>query len=73
MERGTEIGAVDGGVPGGFGVVEVFALGAVELDELGAGRVGHAGGEEVVGFAVDAGAFAEIAFFVLFELLVLSD
>lgn len=73
LERGAKVCAVDGGVPGGFGVVEVFALGAVELDVLGAGRVGHAGGEEVVGFAVDPGAFAEVAFFVFFKLLVSDD
>lgn len=69
LEGGAEVGAVDGGVSGGFRVVEVLALGAVEFDELGVGGIGHAGGEEMVCFAVDAGAFAEVAFLVFLELL----
>ena len=68
LERGPEIGAVDGGVARGFGVVEVFAFGAVEFYGLHVGEVGHAGGEEGVRFAVDAGASAKVVFLVFFEL-----
>ena len=67
-ERSTEVGAIDVGVPGGFGVVEVFAFGAVEFDGLDVWIIGHAGGEEGGGGAEDARAFAEIGFFVFFEL-----
>ena len=67
-EGSAEIGAVDVGVAGGFGVVEVFAFGAVEFDGLDVGVVGHAGGEEWGGGAEDAGTFAEVGFFVFFQL-----
>ncbi len=46
MEGGSEIGAVDGGVPGGFRVVEVFAFGTVELYGFYVWVVGEAGWEE---------------------------
>jgi hypothetical protein len=52
----------------GFRVVEVLAAGAVELDGLEVGDVGEAHGEEGVGVAVDARAFAEFGLFVLVEL-----
>lgn len=56
-------------MPGRFRVVEVLAFGAVELDG-GAGReVGEPGGEEGMCVAEDAGAFAEVGFFVFFELI----
>lgn len=67
-EGGTEVGAVDLGVAAGFGVVEIFAAGAVEFYGLDVGVVGHSRGEEGVGCAEDAGAFAEVAFFVFVEL-----
>lgn len=47
-ERGAKVGAVDGGVPRGLGVVEVFALGAVKLYRLDGGEVGETGREERV-------------------------
>jgi hypothetical protein len=53
----------------GFGVVEVFAFGAKEFDGGGVGDVGLAHGEEGLLVAHYAGAFAEVAFFVFFELL----
>lgn len=68
LEGGAEVGAIDDGVAGRFRVVEVFAFGAVELDGLDVGEVGHAGWEEQVGVAHDAGTFAKVAFFVFFEL-----
>lgn len=68
LESGAEIGAVDVGVAGGFGVVDVFAFAAVEFHGLDAGDVGHSRGEERLGVAVDAGAFAEFGFFVFFDL-----
>ena len=72
MERGAEVGAVDGGVAGGFGIVQVLAFAAVEFDGLDVREVGHAGREEGVVGAGDAGAFAEVGFFVFFELLNVS-
>lgn len=68
VERGAEVGAVDGGVARGLGVVEVFAFGAVELYAFLVRDVGEAHGEEGVVLAHYAGAFAEVAFFVFFEL-----
>lgn len=68
MEGGAEEGAVDLGVPGRLGIVDVLAAGAVELDGLGVGHVGEAHGQEGVGVAHDARTLAEVAFFVFFEL-----
>ena len=68
LKTGAKICAVDGGVPGGFRVVDVFAFGAVEFDGLDPGGVGQGGGKQGVGGAVEAGATAEIEFFVFFEL-----
>lgn len=68
LESGAEVGAVDVGVAGGFGVVDVFAFAAVEFHGLYAGHVGHAGGEEGLEVAVDAGAFAKFGFFVFLDL-----
>lgn len=67
-ETRPEVGAVDVGVAGRFRVVEVLALGAVELDGSAGGEVREAGREERVGVAEDPGAFAEVGFFVLVEL-----
>ena len=39
MEGGAEVRAVNRGVAGGFGVVDVFAPSAVELDGLDVGVV----------------------------------
>jgi hypothetical protein len=52
----------------GFGVVEVLAAGAVELDGLEVGDIGEAHGEQGVRVTVDAGAFAKLGLFVLVEL-----
>ena len=51
-----------------FGVVKVFAFGAVKFHRLRERDVGHSGREEWVGAAVYAGAFSEIAFFIFLEL-----
>lgn len=69
-EGSPEVGAIDVGVAGGFGVVEVFAFGAVEFDGLDVWVVGHAGGQERGRGAEDAGTFAEVGFFVFFELAI---
>lgn len=69
LEGGAEVGAVDGGVAGGFRVVEVFTFGAVELDGLDVGVVRHAHGEERVVFAHDARTLAEIALLVFLQLV----
>lgn len=66
LKGSAEISAVDSGVARGFGVVDILAFPAVEFHGLGLGDVGEAGGEERVGEAGDAGAFAEVGFFVLF-------
>ena len=68
MEGSAEIGAVDGCVAGGLGVVEIFAFRTVQLDGLLAGVVAETHGEEGLGFAEDAGAFAEVSFLVFVEL-----
>lgn len=39
----AKVGAVNVGVAGGFGIVEIFAFAAEEFDRLGVGDVGHAG------------------------------
>lgn len=67
-EGSAEVSAIDIGVAGGFGVVEIFAFRAVEFDGLDVWIVGHACGKEGGGAAEEAGAFAEIGFFVFFEL-----
>ena len=53
---------------GGFGIIEIFAFAAVELNGLDIGEVGEASGEEWVRKAGDTGAFAEVGFLVLFQL-----
>lgn len=68
VKGGAEVGAVDGGVARGFGVVEVLAAGAVELDRLEIGNIGEAHGEQGVRVTVDAGTFAKLGLFVLVEL-----
>lgn len=68
MERSPEVGAVDGEVAGRLWVVEVFTARAVQLHGGRVGDVGLAHGEERLGFAHYAGAFAEVGFFELFEL-----
>ena len=69
VEAGAEVGAVDGVVARGFGVVDVLAARAVELDVGHVGYVVLAHGQQVLRFADDARAFAEDA---LFEFLHLS-
>ena len=68
VERGAEVGAVDGGVARGLRVVHVFAFGAVEFYRFDVGVVGLPHGEEGVAVAGDAGTFAEVGFFVFLEL-----
>lgn len=68
VEGGAEVGAVDGGMARGFGVVEVLAAGAVELDGLEVGDVGETHGEQGVRVTVDAGTFAKLGLLVLVEL-----
>lgn len=70
MEGGAEVGSVDGGVAGGFGVVDVFAFGAVEFHGFDAGEVGEAHWEEGVVLTHDAGTFSEVGFLVFVELWV---
>ena len=53
---------------GGFGVVDVFAFAAVQLDGLHACDVRHAGGEERLSVAVDSGTFSEFGFFIFLYL-----
>ena len=43
-KRGAEVGAIESGVAGGFRIVQVFASGAVQLDELDVRSVRHTGG-----------------------------
>lgn len=69
VEGGAEVGAIDGGVARGFGVVEILAAGAVELDGLEVGDIGEAHGEQGVRVAVDARAFTKFRLLVLVELL----
>lgn len=64
----AEVSAINGGMAGGFGVVEIFASRTVEFDVLGIVDVRHAGREQVLGFAVNPGTFAKISFLVFFEL-----
>lgn len=68
VEGGAEVGAVDGGMARGFGVVEVLAAGAVELDGLEVGDVGETHREQGVRVTVDAGTFAKLGLLVLVEL-----
>lgn len=68
VEGGAEVGTVDGGVAGGFGVVDVFAFGAVEFDGALVGEVGLAHGQEGMAFTQDARTLAKVAFLVLVKL-----
>ena len=68
MEGGAEVRAIDAIVAGGFRVVQVLAFRAVEFHVRGVRDVVLAGGEQMVGFADDARAFAEDALFVLLHL-----
>ena len=68
VERGAEVGAIDGGVSGRLRVVDVLTLGAVHLDRLLVREIGLAHREQGVGVADDAGAFAEVGFLVFVEL-----
>lgn len=56
-------------MPRGFGVVDVLAARAVELDVADVGDVVLAHGQEVLRFADDAGAFAEDALFEFLHLI----
>ena len=64
----AEVGTVDASVAGGFGVVDVFAFGAVELDWLDAGGVCEAHGQQRMLVTHHAGAFSEVSAFVFLEL-----
>ncbi len=68
LERGAKVGAVDGRMPRGFRIIEVFAFAAVEFDGLDVGEVGHAGRKEGMVLAHNAGAFAKVAFLIFLKL-----
>ena len=67
VERRAKVRAVDAGVAAGFRVVDVLALGAVELDGLEAGIVARALGQQRVRFAHDAWAAAKVGFLELLD------
>lgn len=60
VEGGAEVGAVDDGVARGFGVVEVLAARAVQLDGRGVGHVRLAHGQQRLRLAHDARALAKV-------------
>jgi hypothetical protein len=68
VETGAKVGAIDYGMPTGFGVIEVFAARAVQFYGRGVGAVGLPHGEERLGLAHYAGAFSKVGFLKLFEL-----
>ena len=63
-----EVCPVDAAVSRGLGRVDVLAAATVELDGLFVRDVGEADGEEGLGGAEHARAFAEVGAFVFFEL-----
>ena len=67
-ERRAKVGAVEARVAGRLGVVNVFALGAEELDGLDARDVRDADGEDGLVVAEGAGAVAKVAALELFGL-----
>lgn len=68
VEGGSEVGTVDGGVSGGFRVVDVLALGTVELDGAHVRKIGLTHGQKRVSLADNAGALSKVAFLVLVKL-----
>jgi hypothetical protein len=64
----TEIGAIDRVMPRRFRVVNVLALGAVQLDVRMSGLVVLAHREEMLRFAYDPRTLAKYALLVLFHL-----
>jgi hypothetical protein len=68
VKRGTKIGAIDGCMARGFGVVDIFTLGTVELDcfKVRVVRLPHR--QQSLGFTHDSRALAKIVFLVLFKL-----
>lgn len=62
VEARPKVGAVDGGMAGGFGIVDVFAPGTVELDSLRIRHVGLAHWQESLRFARYARALAKVVF-----------
>lgn len=68
MEGGAEVGTVDGGVAGGFGVVDVFAFRAIEFDGAHVGKIGLAHRQEGMAITHDARTLAKFAFLVLVKL-----
>lgn len=69
VERRAKVSAVDGVVARRLWVVDVFALGAVQLDMRGVGYIMQAHGEQMLRVADDARALSEYALLVLVELL----
>jgi hypothetical protein len=68
VEGAAKVGAINGRVARGLGVVDVFALGAVEANGAHAGNIMLAHGKERVTFAHNAGALAKVALLVLVNL-----
>ena len=68
VEGGSKVCAVYLSVPGGLGVVDVFAAGAVKLYRLLVGNVGEAHGQQGLGIAVYTGTFAKVALFEFVDL-----
>jgi hypothetical protein len=72
VEGGTKIGTVDGGVAGGFRVVNVFTLRAVQLDSALVGDVGLAHGQQSMAIAHHTRTLAKVALLVLLKLVDVS-
>jgi hypothetical protein len=68
MERSSEICSVDRGMARRLGIVDILALGAIELHGLDVGEVRKTHGEERVLLAHDTRALSEVAFLVLIKL-----
>ena len=68
LERRPEVRTIDVGMARGFGIVEVFAFAAVELDGLDVREICHACRKKRVRAAHDSGAFTKVAFFVFLKL-----
>lgn len=68
VERSSKVGSVNGGVARGLRVVDILALGAIQLDRVDVGQVGQAHGEKRLLLAQDTGTLAKVALLVLIQL-----